>query len=336
VAAQVAIVGAGSIARRHARACQETPAAQLAAVYDTRPEAAARLATEFGAPRHTADLDDLLACGPFDIAIIATWGDSHAALTERLAHSGQVRAILCEKPLCLTASEATTMIATTDRAGVVLSEAFKFRHHPLHLRSEAIVRDGRLGRIEHIRSTFSTATPPAGRDPALNWRFNRLRGGGALYDLGCYCLHHARWLMQAEPEQVQAAGRWETTTGVDTTVTATMDFGAGRSAQCWISFDAVASQTVEVYGTRGWLRIAAAWNNEDQPTTLEVIDGRGQHEIIDLPPTFQFALQLQHLCACLEQGQPPRIPATDGLAQMRALDGLYAALRSGQPVALTT
>jgi predicted dehydrogenase len=334
VALRVAIVGAGGIARRHGRACQQVAATELAAVYDARPEAAARLAAEFGAPHHVADLDDLLALGPVDIAIVATWGDSHAEIAARLAHSGQVRAVLCEKPLCLTAAEAATMIDAAASAGVLLAEAFKFRHHPAHLAAEAALRDGRLGEVRHIRSTFTTAMPPAARDPAANWRFRAAHGGGAIYDLGCYCLHHARWLMGAKPETVQATGQWDAATGVDDTVTATLGFPGGRSAQFWISFGGPSSQVVEVYGDRGWLRLDAAWNNEDQPTALEWHDGHGHRHVQHLPPAFQFALQLQHLADCLTTGRPHRIPPADSLAQMQAIDALYAALRGGETVRL--
>ena len=90
----VAIVGAGSIARRHARACAEVAEADLVAVCDERPEAADTLAAEFSVSRRYAGLDALLAAERLDVAIVATWGNAHAAVTEALARSGHVRAIL--------------------------------------------------------------------------------------------------------------------------------------------------------------------------------------------------------------------------------------------------
>jgi predicted dehydrogenase len=309
--------------------------AELVAVCDARPEAAEALAGEFGVARTAVGLEALLAGEPLDLAIVATWGDSHAEVTRALAASGRVRAILCEKPISLTAAEAESMAAAARAGGVLLAEAFKFRHHPAHLEARELVDAGAIGRVSHVRSTFSTSTPSNRRDPELNWRFNRRRGGGAIYDLGCYCTHHARWLMGAEPTAVHALGRAEGAGGVDEVVAATLAFPGDRSAQWWVSFGDAPSQEVEVFGSEGRLRIERAWNNEDQPTAVELIGLDGQVRRLEFEPVFQFALQLRHMCECIRDGQPPRVPVEDSIGQMRALDALRASLRSGvaEPVA---
>lgn len=329
---RIAIVGAGGIARRHARACAEVAEAELVAVCDARAEAAAALGDEFGVPRRAVGLDALLAGEPFDIAVVATWGDSHAEVATALARSGKVRAILCEKPISLDAAQTEAMQRAARQAGVLLAEAFKFRYHPAHLRARALIDAGALGRVSHVQSTFSTSAPPRLRDPEVNWRFNPSRGGGAIYDLGCYCTHHARWMMGDEPTGVYAVGRWGEQSRVDEAATATLAFPDGRTAQWWVSFGDAPSQAVSVFGSLGRLRIERAWNNEDQPTELELTDASGEVEVFTFEPVFQFAAQLQHLCDCLRTGQPHRIPPEDSLGQMRTLDALYASLRSGQPV----
>lgn len=328
---RVAIVGAGSIARRHGRACQEVGEAELVAVCDVRPEAVERLGEELGVSRRIVGLEALLAGEPFDLAIVATWGDSHAAVAQALAASGKVRAILCEKPISLNASEVEAMTRAARANGVLLAEAFKFRYHPAHLKAKELIDAGAIGGVSHVRSTFATSPPPRLRDPELNWRFNRSRGGGAIYDLGCYCVHHARWVMGGDPTSVHAVGRFGQASGVDERVTATMAFPGDRTAQWWISFDDVPCQEVEIFGSEGRLRIERAWNNEDQPTAVELTDASGERQSFDYAPVFQFALQLRHMCACIATGQPHRIPIDDSVGQMRTVDGLYASLRSGVP-----
>ena len=330
----VGIVGAGSIARRHARACAEVAEAELVAVCDERPEAAAQLAGEAGARRHHGGLDAMLAAGPLDVAIVSTWGNSHAAVVEALARSGRVGAILCEKPFSLTGAEALAMERAAREAGVLLAEAFKFRHHPVHLAAAELIAAGRIGPVSHVRSTFATNAPPALRTPGANWRFDARRGGGAVYDLACYCIHHARFALGDEPTRVFASGRPAEGSGVEERVAATMEFPGGRTAQWWVSFGDQPSQEVEIFGPRGRLRIDRAWNNEDQPTTLEVAVGDGPVESIDVAPVFQFALQLQHLCDCLRTGQPHRIPTADSVAQMRVVDAVRASMCSGAPAAV--
>jgi len=329
VTVRVAIVGAGAIARRHGRACQEVAEAELVAVCDVRAEAAERLADELGGARTAVGLEALLAGEPLDLAIVATWGDSHAEVARTLAASGRVRAILCEKPISLTAAETEAMAAAARAGGVLLTEAFKFRYHPAHLKARELIEAGAIGPLSHLRSTFSTATPPARRDPEQNWRFNPRRGGGAIYDLGCYCTHHARWLMDAEPTAVLALGRPEGSSGVDERVAATLAFPGDRTAQWWISFGDAPSQEVEIFGRNGRIRIERAWNNEDEPTVVELTGADGRVERFEIGPVFQFALQLEHLCRCLSAGERPRIPIEDSLAQMRVLDALRASLRSG-------
>ena len=184
-----------------------------------------------------------------------------------------------------------------------------------------------------MRSTFATSPPPRLRDPNVNWRFNPGRGGGAIYDLGCYCTHHARWMVGSDPTSVHAVGDWGAS-GVDEAVAATLTFPGGATAQWWISFAGAPTQEIEVIGTTARLRIDRAWNNEDQPTTLELTRATGEVETFGFEPVFQFALQLQHLCDCLRTGAPHRIPPDDSMGQMRTLDALYTSLRQGEPVAL--
>jgi predicted dehydrogenase len=174
------------------------------------------------------------------------------------------------------------------------------------------------------------------RAPEVNWRFNARRGGGAVYDLACYCIHHARFVVGDEPERVYASGRPQRGSGVEESVAATMEFPGGRTAQWWVSFGDQPSQEVEVFGPRGRLRIGQAWNNEDQPTALEVVEGAAPAEQIVFEPVFQFALQLQHLCDCLRTGQPHRIPPADSLAQMRVVDAVYESMRTGAPASVAS
>ena len=205
---RVALVGAGGISRAHSRACALTDRAHLAAVCDVSQAALDRYREQFPeVPAAYLDLDRMLAREAIDIAIICTWGPHHAEVGERLARSGQVRAILCEKPFTQTAREAERLVAAAHASGTTIVEAFKFRHHPLHLKARALIDAGRIGEPHTVRSTFCTGRGQVARTPASNWRYDRRRGGGALFDLGCYNIHHARWTFAAEPVSVFASAR---------------------------------------------------------------------------------------------------------------------------------
>ena len=242
---RAALVGAGGIARRHSRACARSDRAHLAAVCDVSQASLDRYREQFpDVPATYVDLDEMLAREEVDIAVICTWGPQHAEVGERLARSGRVRAILCEKPFTQTAREAERLVAAARDGGITIAEAFKFRHHPMHLEARRLIDAGRIGDLHTVRSTFCTGRAQITRSPESNWRFDRRRGGGAVFDLACYNIHHARWTFGAEPVSVFASARGGVE--VEDGVYIQLVFPGGRIAQITAAFDTWGSQSVEV------------------------------------------------------------------------------------------
>ena len=334
MALKVGIVGAGGIAHCHGRAAREAPEADLAAICDVSEDALDRFGGTFGVSGRYTDLERMLHGEEIDILSICTWGNSHADIAIRAARTGRVRAILCEKPISSTAAECEDMIEAARAHGVLLAEAFKFRHHPCHLKAKELLEAGEIGPVRLIRSTFTAAVDPRNLRPDYNWRFNREKRGGATYDLGCYCIHHARFIAGSEPERVHARGHYGQRSRVPESVAAQFEFPGEISAQCVFSFRCHSSQEFEVYGTGGYMRMDMAWNNEDRPVALEIRQHDGEERTIRFAPVFQFTDQLRHLCDCLESGRPHRIPAENSLGNMRAIDAVHASIDSGEPVDL--
>ncbi len=326
---RVGIVGTGGIARAHGLACQALDDVDLCAICDVSEAAVHRYGDQYDVPHRYQDLDEMLAAERLDVAIVCTWGTAHASTTIRLARSRRVRAILCEKPFAANAAEAEQMVAAAREHGVLLAEAFKFRHHPLHLKTKALVDAGAIGEVRTVRSTFCTGIMAARRRPELNWRFNRAQGGGSIFDLGCYTIHHARYILDDEPTRVFATAR--AGVEVEEAATVTLLFPDERTAQLTVSFSQWPSQEVEVSGTEGLLRARLAWNNERQAVTLEHHTAEGV-ETIGFAPQHQITNQLRHLCDCLGTGQPHRIPPENSIAQMRVIDAVFESMATGQPV----
>ena len=336
MALRVGIVGAGGIAHCHGRAAREAPEAELVAICDVSEESMGRFGETFGVSRRYTDLERMLREEEIDILSVCTWGDSHADIAIRAARTGRVRAILCEKPISSTAAECEAMIEAAREHGVLLAEAFKFRHHPCHLRAKELIEAGEIGRVKLIRNTFTAAVDPGNLRPDYNWRFNRDKRGGATYDLGCYCIHHARFIAGSEPYLVHARGHYGQRSQVPEDVTAQLEFPGEISAQCVFSFRCHGSQEFEVYGTRGYMRMDRAWNNEDHPVALEIRKSGGEERTIRFTPGYQFTEQLRHLCDCLESGRPHRIPPENSLGNMRVIDAVHASIDAGQPVVLNS
>ena len=99
------------------------------------------------------------------------------------------------------------MIAVAEESGVLLTEGFKFRHHPLHIKMKELVEDGAIGELRAIRRRFAFGGNMRDRmRPEMAWAFDPARGGGCVYDLGCYNIHHARFMTDREPISVFAQG----------------------------------------------------------------------------------------------------------------------------------
>jgi D-xylose 1-dehydrogenase (NADP+, D-xylono-1,5-lactone-forming) len=334
MAFRIGIIGGGGIARAHGRAAQQVEAADLVAVCDVSAEAAAGFGDEFEVEQRYTDIGEMLDKAGLDLVIICTWGCYHADISNQVTRSGKVKAVLCEKPFCDTAAQCKSMIAAAGEGDVLLAEAFKFRHHPQHLKAKELIDAGQIGLVRHIRSTFTIAANPETMTPAHNWRFDPKRSGGAVYDLGCYNIHHARFIAGADPIKVHAVGQIGAVSGVDESVAALLEFPDGLTAQLSLTFRYFNSQEVEIYGEKGYLRIERAWNNENTATVLEAQLKDGSRARYDFAPVDQFALQLAHTLECIEKGMPHRISLENSLGNMRTIDAVFAAIKSGEVVTL--
>ena len=331
---RIGIVGTGGIAKAHGRACDELECVELSAICDISEEALHRYAESFGVERLYRDLDQMLTSEELDIAIIANWGASHAETGIQIAKSRRVKAILCEKPFTSTAAEAEQFVKAAISNGVLVAEAFKFRHHPMHLKAKELIDSGEIGDVKTIRSTFCTGGRGGGpetRPPERNWRFNKAKGGGSIYDLGCYCIHHARFVFDADPVSAFAIQQWGIE--VDDAMYILLTFPGVRTAQISIGFNSATAQYAEICGTKGMLRLDRIWNNENRPVSIEkqTVDGS---ESIEFAPVYQFANQLQHLCDCLTTGQPHRISPENSIHQMKVIDAVRESVKTGNVVAI--
>ena len=169
------------------------------------------------------------------------------------------------------------------------------------------------------------------RPPEKNWRFNKAKGAGSIFDLGCYCIHHARFIFDAEPVKVFAVQ--QPGIEVDDAMSLLLVFPGDRTAQISIGYNAATAQYAEICGTTGMLRLDIAWNNERQPVAIESRTTDGV-ETIEFPSIFQFTNQLEHLCECLTTGRPHRIPPENSINQMKVIDAVFESLAAGSAVEL--
>jgi D-xylose 1-dehydrogenase (NADP+, D-xylono-1,5-lactone-forming) len=303
-------------------AIQRSPNGQALAIASRDLERARREAASFNIPRAYGSYQEVLADPDVEAVYIPLPNSLHLEWVVRAAEAG--KHVLCEKPLALNAAEVETMIAACERHRVKLMEAFMYRFHPRSIRVKALVDRGALGPIQLIRSAFAFLH----RNPD-DYRFKPEMGGGALLDVGGYAVSAARWLIGAEPVEVQATARYGEASGVDETLGGLLRFPGGEIAQVTCSFRTALRQNYEVVGRDAALEVSLAFVPEGEESPLVLLRDN-QVETERFPKVDQYQLMVEHFADAVVHGQPLRFPPREAWANARVLDALARAARTGQ------
>lgn len=302
-------------------AIQASSNGELVAVASRDAERARAFAAEHGIPRHHGSYEALLEDPEVDALYIPLPNSLHREWTIRAARAG--KHVLCEKPLALDAAECADMAAAAEEAGVLLMEAFMYRFHPRTQRVLGMLRDGVVGDLRSVRSAFTFRL----RNPD-NIRLDPDLGGGALMDVGCYCVNVSRTLAGAEPVEVSATARW-TDRGVDDELTGVLRFESGLVAHFDCSLTMERCEYYEAAGTDGQLRVESAFLPGTGDVVVEERRGRDGTTTHGVAGADEYRLMVEHFAACVEGGGPVRWPASEAAANMRAIAALYRSARNG-------
>lgn len=301
------------------------PSAELVAVASRDEERARAFAEAQGIPTAYGSYEALLAAGDIDAVYIPLPNHLHKPWTLRAAEAG--KHVLCEKPLALNAAEAEEMVTACRAAGVHLMEAFQWRHHAQAHTVRSLVREGRIGALRMITASFSfTLTRP----DDVRWRAEW--GGGSLYDLGCYPVAVARFVVGAEPLSVTAQARWRN--GVDVSLVGTLRFPGDVLAHIDSSFEMPLRRFYDVIGAEGSLRVERAYNPTDafRAQILHLGADREPLEAIDVGATNSYTRMIEDFSRAILEGHEPPYSGEDGVRNMRVIDALYHAAREGGTV----
>jgi xylose dehydrogenase (NAD/NADP) len=286
-----------------------------------RAEAYAR---EWGIGRAHGSYDALLADPEVDAVYVPLPNHLHAEWSIRAARAG--KHVLCEKPLALGVDQVDAMERAARESGVVLAEAFMYRHHPQTLKVKELVAGGEIGEVRFVRGTF---TFPLHRPNDV-----RLRpewGGGALWDVGCYPLSFTQFLLDAAPVEVfgsQTLGP----TGIDETFAGQLSFASGVLAQLDCGFRSPVRAELEVAGTTGVVRVRNPWKPDP---ALPVLLTRGEETVeVSAPPRDRYLLEIEDLEAAARTGSSPRVSLAESRRNVRTITALLESARTGRPVRL--
>ena len=230
--------------------------------------------------------------------------------------------ILCEKPLAPSASQAAEMQAVARENGVLLMEAFAYLHSPLMAAIKAELDRGAIGEVCYLENAFITSDYDLS-----NIRMRKETLGGSVYDLGCYCVSQAVWLL-GEPDSVRAVGDFSDQ-GIDKLSTGILNYADGRRAAFTCGMVLPTRQgkrldRLQIQGTKGLLRTDAAYNQAGRLSYQIVSGGTTVIHQVDVPQNY--SLEVAQLGRCIEGDEQPYVSAEFTLANARALDKVLAAI----------
>jgi xylose dehydrogenase (NAD/NADP) len=300
-------------------------AADLRAIASRDGARAEAYAGERGIPVSHGSYEELLGDDSIDCVYIPLPNHLHGEWTRKAIEAG--KNVLCEKPLTPTSEEATALFDLAEERGVLLMEAFMYRHHPKTKRLREIVAGGEIGEPVLLRSWFHFQV----EDPETDIRYEPGMAGGALRDVGCYCVSLAAYLTGRSPEELGASARIAPS-GVDEVFAATLGYGGGPLAVFDCGMTSPLSMGAEVLGTRGRARVATPWYPHLEPVSIEVEAGGGT-KAVPTPGANAYQLEIENVCAAVRGEAPPEIGREETLENLKTIERLIGATTAEQPVA---
>lgn len=327
------VVGLGHIAQiavlpafKHA-----SESCELAALISSDDTKLTQLSDHYGI-EHTGsypDLERIFEEARVDAAYIALPNALHRPFTERCARAGVH--VLCEKPMASSAEDCEAMMRVCGDNHVKLMIAYRLHFEPANLRAIEMARSGALGELRFFSSSFGQRV----REGDI--RTQEDMGGGALFDMGVYCVNAARNLFRDEPSEVfgaQVIGKSSRSRGVDETTSALLRFSDDRLAQFTASQASADVDEYRVVGTKGDLRLEPAYTYYGELTHHLTLGDEPKTQ--KFPKSDQFAPELLYFAKCILTGNEPEPSGEEGLADVRIMQAIVESAKAGRLVKLSS
>ncbi|MCR4940344.1 MAG: Gfo/Idh/MocA family oxidoreductase [Treponemataceae bacterium] len=293
------------------------PNARLYAVAGRSLEKAKSYADEYGFDKYYGSYQELLQDDKVQAVYIPLPNNLHlqwvtAALKAK-------KHVLCEKPLALTEAEARLMFKTAEENGVYLMEAYAYLHGPYVKSLKEDVRNGLIGDVDFIDTAFVT------QGYKEDIRLYKELGGGAVYDLGCYCTTMILSLIDSEPVSVKAAAEF-TDKGVDEITTGFIRFKNGARASFNVGM--ILGQNTNarfdrlyIHGTKGFIKSEVEYNQAGA-VTYQIFTEKGLTERkIDVPQNY--SLEIEQLGSCILSGEKTYVTADFSIKNAKLMDSIF-------------
>lgn len=236
--------------------------------------------------------------------------------------------VLCEKPAAITQAEAIEMIGVCQKENVLFMEAFMYAFHPQHARVKELVESGVIGDVSYMTAGFSFYLDEGRR--ATSIKMDREKGGGSIYDVGCYGIHAIRNVLGMEPETVHVHSVIDKEHGIDTDAVGYLTFENGLRATFDCSFNAAMRHEYRIHGTNGSIVVPRAFRPDNYGGEAVIRIEKGATVTTEIVQGDQYALQVDQFSQAILNGSQisPHTPENT-MKNMAVLDACYRSIASG-------
>jgi predicted dehydrogenase len=328
---RVAIMGLGSYGTRVAEAMKSCKKAKLVGVISGTPSKIKNWQAKYQIPEKNCynyqDFDKIRDNPDIDAVYVITPNALHRDQVIRVAKAG--KHVICEKPMSVNAADARQMVDACKKAKVKLLIGYRMHFEPKTLEIIRMRKAGEFGKILFFQglSGFQIGDP-------TQWRLKKeLSGGGAMMDIGIYSVNGSRYMIGEDPVWVTAQ---EVKTnvekfreGIDETIMFQLGFPSGAVASCLSTYSMNNLDRFFLNGEKGYA--------EMQPSTgYGPILGHTHKGELIYPHVTHQTFQMDEMSAIILEGKKPIVPVDgeEGLKDMKIIDAIYAAVKSGKRVDL--
>ncbi len=322
------VIGTAKINAKFIPGLQNSTRSKLVGIASRDAAKAEAAAKEWNTPRIFRSYDALLEDKDVDAIYLSLPNHLHHEWTLKALQAG--KHVLCEKPLSLRPDDAIEVIQLAESTGLKIAEGFMYRHHAQTIKILELARDGAIGKIRRIRGSFHITIPPG-----PNIRTDAGRGGGSLWDVGCYIINFANAAVGRAP--ISAFGTMVENAGYDETYSGILDYGDGATLQIDCGFLGPRIDEFQILGETGWIEVPRPF----KPTGAETIsihrrstrEAKVEIESFTVNDAIDpYAAEIASFEAEILDGFPPRIPHWESAAGIHSVEALLSSARTGKPI----
>ncbi|MBM4763495.1 Gfo/Idh/MocA family oxidoreductase [Bacillus sp. B15-48] len=308
-------------------AITRTNNAQLVSIASSNKEVVQEIAATYHIPKVYDNYKALIEDPEIDAVYIPLPNHMHKEwVLEAANHS---KHILCEKPVSLTTEEALEMVAYCREKNVKFMEAYMYQFHPQHERVREIIASGEIGEVKLMKSSHSFYL----EDRDTNIRFDKNKGGGSLYDVGCYSIHVIRHILQTEPVKVFTQA--EIDSGIDKSTQGFLTMENGVRAMFDCSLDMVRRNEYEVIGTKGTIKVPFAFRPDMANGGIGIIQvNLGETSREEKISGDAYMSEVEHLSEVILNDGTPAQTGENTIQNMRVIDACYESIKTGEIISL--